>query len=348
MKMKEILAVFFLSLLILGVPYRALAQEESRCLSEDEMTEEMTGYSIYEGKVYFFSCPVNDADPDTFHELNEKETGAYGLAEDGRSVFRAGKKLEGLKPGNYKIKKVEYIDPDDEKPDELVFIYDGNNFFLYSIKIPDTLDVNTVEVITPDYFKDQYHVYQVFYTQHRVERVDGADPDYFSFGYKVAPDAVYWYGRKIKEADPGSFEVGIGYDHEMARDKNNVYNEGNVIYGADTKSFQIYRIPVSDNEALYAHIDKNNYYNPLTLAPEKSLASFETEHTKESSAIGQSVDSYVVQYESKYPGYTPQPARPPYQTKDLIRYSLIALLLGGLGVGFWKKAKKRSSHKAAN
>ncbi len=81
----------------------------------------------------------------------------------------------------------------------------GNSFELGNYKM-DSVDIKTVEVIGKNYLKDKSHIY---------------------FKY-----------MKIKNADPGSFEILCSNYGSFAKDKNMIYFDGHAFKDLDIKSAQ--------------------------------------------------------------------------------------------------------------
>lgn len=55
-------------------------------------------------------------------------------------------------------------------------------------------------------------------------------------GYYMTPSEVYYRGQPITQAIPSSFKK-LG--NSWAKDTNNVYFQGQVVKGADTKTFRV-------------------------------------------------------------------------------------------------------------
>jgi len=304
--MKKTFLIIF-SLLLINCPYYAHAQEEdgyTGCISSEWTDENLDGYKIYQGKVYHYGCPVKEADPNTFREIPKRDEIPLGMAQDSKSLFFGGNKLEGLHPNSYKTKKVQYYDSSDDKQKEMYFLFDKDNEYLYDMNV-DGVDLNTVEIINSGYFKDKNNVYEIDYKNNVVNRIPDANPAFFTFGYNINSDAVYWYGKKIEKADPGSFEVvACDYSSETGKDKNNVYWRGELVYGVDSKSFTSLASNCYDKNAVY---DTSN--NLKMLSTLKELKNGYAADGREN-LVNQTLTSAIQTYETKYPNYTPQPAMP--------------------------------------
>lgn len=55
-------------------------------------------------------------------------------------------------------------------------------------------------------------------------------------GYYMTPSEVYYRGELMSQATPSSFKK-LG--NSWAKDNNNVYFQGNIVKGADPKSFRV-------------------------------------------------------------------------------------------------------------
>jgi hypothetical protein len=123
------------------------------------------------------------------------------------------------------------------------------NFVYREGKVQPYLDPETVRVFPHVYVTDKMAVW-VYATNYymTVDKTD-ADPLTFSVishGYGKDKNSVYYFAKKIINADPRTFTLFRGPDYPSmeglasnwyAKDINNVYYRSSVITGADTKSF---------------------------------------------------------------------------------------------------------------
>lgn len=106
------------------------------------------------------------------------------------------------------------------------------------------------------YFKNDSRVfYGDGYDAHIITEADSASFQLKGiFGYATDKNYVYFAGKKISDADSGTFEIvfhsgeseqtknsefpAIPYESEYARDKNHVFKSGKVLQGIDPKTFR--------------------------------------------------------------------------------------------------------------
>ena len=364
---KQFFTLLLILIIVAFIPFSVHAENEEReCLSSEWIDEDLGGYTVYEGKMYYEYCVVKDADINSFKEINI-EGDIY--ARDRNHLYLMGKTLEGISPYNYKSKKFIYdevIVGEDVYDAYYVVVYDEDTAWLRSMDISDA-DIETLSVIDEGYLKDKNYVYEFkdgvyneqsdTYEEDYIEIFQEADPDYFSFGYNVTNDAVYWYGEKIEESDAESFEI---FHQGYAKDKDNVYFKGKMQHGADVNSF---------TEFGGDFIDKNaEHYEDKIFKDIKAYKQQYIDNNKSPKIVDQSIKSALLDYEEKYPNYTPQPAidpdnPPKHPTLDKLKdritdykylnpvlyYSIfitpVVLVFGAVGYVVWRmrkpKGKKR-------
>jgi len=305
--MKKIIGIFWSAILFIGATQPLFADEcrpfdqTNDCISIEETDDAWEGYTLGEF-VYYGMCQVVCADPKTFKVI-KTSLGFEIYGKDKSHVFFFFFSIDGLNANKFKFKKTELAD--------YYLAYDGINAYLNAMPLPPNADPETFEFLdtssanNTSWFKDANNVYYLEHKEAKLEEItqvlQGADPSFFLFGYKITSEAVYWYGVKIPKADPKSFELmHMGY----AKDKDNVYKDGKVVYGADTKSFHEADI---EGINIFIFIDKNKGYFGIN-APMKTL---KEEHKDSIDSIDQSLKTSVKAYETKYPGYKPKPAQPP-------------------------------------
>lgn len=248
--------------------------------------------------MYFDDLIIENIDAETFE--NPKSINMdYGHDKD--NVYYMGEyTMKGLDPKNYTIGL-----PTNQKNENNIYIsYDEDTFCLkeqcIQVENPSAPQFIGDGLIR---FGKKLYIYNEWDEIRLI--VENSNPEHFITGYKITPDAVYWYGVKIKDVDLNSFEI-MKCDclSETAKDKNNVYFKSSVIYKSDTKSFN--KIVV--DEARYC-ADKYGFYNKdkmnLPLNEMKKLA------PNDINIINQSIKSSILEYKEKYPNYSPQPAIDP-------------------------------------
>lgn len=265
--------------------------------------EVVPGYHNYDGKVYYFDCPLEGVDWKSLKPLTVDGKELFGYVMDKNYIYYKTRRLDGLSPDDFRIKQMA--------DNNEVILYDDDTIYFDAVEVSDSgMDVETFRMENGAYRDDQY-LYMRGQTPDTLDgwvqnfefgRVEGGEPDNYAHGYKITPSAVYWYGKKIEEADPGSFETM--YDG-FAKDKNNVFSDGKVMYGADVESFNRTAPKGID---IYIYVDKNRSYYGVGL---KTIDEVKKETPESANSLNQSIKSALLDYKQKYPGYTPQPAIDP-------------------------------------
>jgi len=300
--MKILIRIFFTLIIFVSFHYLIYGSEcaidyNNDCLTNDQTDEQMQGYTIGVG-VWYGYCEIKCADKTTFKPIKLKNEEFEFFGKDKNHFFFRDTALEGINPNGYKIKETGKSD--------YYLIYDKDTVYLNTILFSQ-IDPATFKFLDTSYetheswFKDKNHVYRLIEADdslnNKLEILSDSDPAFFTFGFNITPNAVYWYGKKIEGVDVGSFKVKLEWGNEIATDKNNVYEKGEVMYGMDVKSFQMYQVDTNDTGAVFP-LSKNN------------ISIFKKEYPSSAQKIDQSLSTAVKEYETKYPNYTPQPAMP--------------------------------------
>ncbi len=289
--------------------------------------------------MYFDDLIVEQIDAKTFKNPSSVNMD-YG--HDKSNVYYQGEHaLNNLEPNTYEIGMInagvynDYIS------------YDEDTFCIKDecIQVNGPVDVEFLEDGLLRFGKELYR-YSEYVGFELI--ADNSDPENFATGYNIVDEAVYWYGNKIEEAEPESFElIGASY----AKDKNNVYHEGMVIYGKDASSFEVYDVKREGKPTLVVKMDKYK------------ADEIKKEYPRESKRINSTIKTLILEYKEKYPGYRPQPAidpdnPPKHPTLDrlwdiitdykylnppvyyLIIYSPVLLVLVVVGFVFWRRKRK--------
>ena len=304
---------FFLSSLLVILLFSSFALSIVASAEYDAEPDDLSrlGYGVhsYEDppRAYYNDCALTGADPNTFEEIQPND-----YAKDKNQVYYHQYPLLGLNPNKVQIKS--YFSPD--KTWLMYAAYDGNITCLRdacSSEInPNNLSLTNDEFIWSGkkvfgYVRSEKS-YRICVDQREEIKyelkliADNADPENFTTGYKITPDAVYWYGKKMEEADVGSFEL---LHFGFAKDKNNVFFEGNIVYGADPQSFV--ETPVGD---VNYYVDKNGFFGDDDGQHYLTVPYMNKKYPKDAQITQNSLSSAISTYESKYPNYTPQPAQP--------------------------------------
>ena len=323
MKKNILLSIFFTLFISFGLlSNKTLAYidfyDESKCLMHDMIDDQLDldWYKVYKGDVYLASCKMKGMDPNTIENLIIDGKRKVSYAQDKNNVYYLSRVLTGLEPGKFKIKTIGRYG---------VILYDDDTIYFDGNDISDVHpDIETLETIE-GYYRDKDFLYKQTYTgttESNVENYDftklkDADPDNFTDGYKITDNAVYWYGKKIEEADAESFKVRFEWSNEIATDKNNVYNKGEVMQGKDVSSFGIFDIKRNGKPTLEVKMDKYK------------ANKIKNKYPKESDNINASLKSSLLKYREKYPHYIPKPAQDPenpdklYNLKRYLDYYIL-------------------------
>jgi hypothetical protein len=203
-------------------------------------------YAKDKNHVYFQGEILEDADPATFKILE-----GYQYAQDAQFVYYQGKILAGADTDTFGIittfvakdnRKVysygELIDSADAQTFEFIDReYYRDRFFVYSgTSVIEGLDPATFEIASTiysappngDYVKDANGAYLLteINGSFELKKLEDADPDTFEvfdhdFRFVKTRSFVYFYGKKMPNVDPASFEI-IHFQY-FAKDKNAVY-----------------------------------------------------------------------------------------------------------------------------
>jgi hypothetical protein len=311
--MKKYFSILTLSIVLSAIFLSSFAEAEEytdlynpdKCTTSEYVDVELSGYSVYEGKAYYGYCMIYGMDPKTIKPLiiNGEKSLSYG--QDKNNVYYQTRILKELIPNKFKIKNIGRYG---------VILYDNNTVYFDGTDITDVNpDLETLKATGDFYYRDKNFLYHQILTDKTPNdiqnfsfiKVAGGDQNNFETGYKITKDAVYWYGKKIEGADPGSFEVvECDYSSKTAKDKNNVYWSGKLAYGIDSKSFTSLASNCYDKNAVY---DTSNNMKMLSTF-NKLKRDYGAENR--SKLVDQTLSAAIKTYETKYPNYTPQPAVP--------------------------------------
>lgn len=214
------------------------------------------------GNVYYRHYPIKNADASTFEVLSDI------WARDKKSVFTVGRRLSKADRNTFQV---------------LNALYAKDKFHAYYLAgILKEADVGSFEVLDPGtwqcevkhslgqtayrheviqgYCRDKDHVFFHVLTIGKPCKVRKADVATFTvlqYGYAKDRANVYFNGNRIVNADPSTFEQLGRY---WSRDQKHVYYGGRIIEGADRDTFEV----VDDSE--YLSRDKFHYYDTDRIA----------------------------------------------------------------------------------
>lgn len=278
--------------------------------------------------MYFDDLIIEQIDAKTF---KNPESINMGYGHDKNNVYYQGEYvLKGLNPKSYKIDSSNIEDKNFNK----VFAYDKNTICIKEQCIESEGGEN-IQMIDDKTFRAKNNIIKFdLYNNLTVIAWDSVS-EIVVPGYEITDDTVYWYGSKIKEADGESFEiVNCDSSKNYAKDKNNIYIKGQVIYNSDVKSFNKVIIDelryCADNRGLYSDNGEINF----------STNDIKKEYPQEVANIEEIIQFTTIEYETKYPGYEPQPATPPIKVGAVFPYGACAIILAVGGVIIARKRKK--------
>lgn len=368
--MKKITTITILFFFLFSFSYQSFAKEnsdipefsfptdENGCTGSEwvENPESFDDYAIHEGYMFDGYCLIKDADIKTFKPLiiDGEELGKYMKDKD--SIYFTTKRLNGLNSNYVKLKQID---------DYGTILYNDEKIYFNGIEVSNSgIDVETFRLENGSY-RDKNYLYEKIKTsgwegpgiqKFILKRVENADPNNYTDGYKITDDAVYWYGKKIEEVNVDSFEVmHLGY----AKDKDNVYYEGVVKHNRDSKTFHRADIEGID---IYVYMDKNKSYSGIE---QKTIKEIKKEIPKSKESLNQSIKSTIQTYRENYPHYIPHPAQDSENSDSLynlkryfdyyildykylnppLYYGIITspfiLIFGIGGFVFWRKRKRK-------
>ena len=192
---------------------------------------------------------IENADLKTFKDLD------YNFAKDKNNIYYKNKKLAGIDAASFE--KIEFnfikdknrlykIDEDEEKNE------------IKLIPINEKVNLENFEEIGGNYYKDDKNLY--YFGENEFKKIEGADPNSFKYDNEnhtfIAKDKnnVYFEGEKVKGIDVNSAE---GIDGLWIKDKNNVFYEGKKLKGISSDNFSYFNGGLSYDKIL---IDKNGIY----------------------------------------------------------------------------------------
>ena len=198
---------------------------------------------------------IKNADLATFEVLNSPYSSSIYFAKDKNNVYYQNKKINGIVADGFEqiqsnfIKdknRLYKIDEDEEKNE------------IKLIPINEKVNLENFEEIGGNYYKDDKNLY--YFGENEFKKIEGADPNSFKYDNEnytfIAKDKnnVYFEGEKVKGIDVKSAE---GIDGLWIKDKNNVFYEGKKLKGISSNNFSCFNGGLSYDKIL---IDKNGIY----------------------------------------------------------------------------------------
>lgn len=241
--------------------------------------------------LYTFGYKLDGIDPKTFETLNyemiKDKNGVYFLEniseENENSEIKTKKlNLKGLDLRSFKkvddsdyyfkdknsiyyedsgnLHKIENADLKTFKDLDYNFAKDKNNIY-YKNKKLDGIDAASFEKIGGNYYKDDKNLY--YFGENEFKKIDGSDPNSFEYDNEnytfIAKDKnnVYFDGEKVKGIDVKSAE---GIDGLWIKDKNSVFYQGKKLEKISSNNFNYFNGGISYDKIL---VDKNGAYKLL-------------------------------------------------------------------------------------
>ena len=198
---------------------------------------------------------IKNADLATFKVLNSPYSSSIYFAKDKNNVYYQNKKINGIVADGFEqiqsnfIKdknRLYKIDEDEEKNE------------IKLIPINEKVNLENFEEIGGNYYKDDKNLY--YFGENEFKKIEGADPNSFKYDNEnhtfIAKDKnnVYFEGEKVKGIDVNSAE---GINGLWIKDKNNVFYEGKKLKGISSDNFSYfngglsYEIILSDKNGVY-------------------------------------------------------------------------------------------------
>ena len=195
---------------------------------------------------------IENADLKTFKDLD------YNFAKDKNNIYYKNKKLDGIDAASFE--KIEFnfikdknrlykIDEDEEKNE------------IKLIPINEKVNLENFEEIGGNYYKDDKNLYH--FGENEFKKIEGADPNSFKYDNEnytfIAKDKnnVYFEGEKVKGIDVKSAE---GVDGLWIKDKNSVFYRGKKLEKISSNNFNYFDGGISYDKIL---VDKNGAYKLL-------------------------------------------------------------------------------------
>ena len=208
---------------------------------------------------------IENADLKTFKDLD------YNFAKDKNNIYYKNKKLDGIDAASFE--KIEFnfikdknrlykIDEDEEKNE------------IKLIPINEKVNLENFEEIGGNYYKDDKNLY--YFGENEFKKIDGSDPNSFEYDNEnytfIAKDKnnVYFDGEKVKGIDVKSAE---GIDGLWIKDKNSVFYRGKKLEKISSNNFNYfdggmsYDIILVDKNGSYKLMENENQKDKIKIIP---------------------------------------------------------------------------------
>ena len=208
---------------------------------------------------------IENADLKTFKDLD------YNFAKDKNNIYYKNKKLDGIDAASFE--KIEFnfikdknglykIDEDEEKNE------------IKLIPLNEKVNLENFEEIGGNYYKDDKNLY--YFGENEFKKIDGSDPNSFEYDNEnytfIAKDKnnVYFDGEKVKGIDVKSAE---GVDGLWMKDKNSVFYQGKKLEKISSNNFNYfdggmsYDIILVDKNGSYKLMENENQKDKIKIIP---------------------------------------------------------------------------------
>ena len=229
-----------------------------KIINSDPVTFIVLGnvYGKDKNGVYYGAQAMNGVDLQSFEVLSSTQISDidnYSYAKDKKFVYYEGKKIEEADTNSFEL---------------LSNYFAKDNSFAYSSgeKI-NGADSVSFQALGTFYAKDKNYAYN---TEGVLRGIDAKSFKIFkNWRYSSDINGVYYYGKgkhKLDNVDIASF---ITLKEEYGKDKNNVYNRGNIIIGFEANSFEVLTETLgwpADEKPIYVKDEKIVKINDQTLS----------------------------------------------------------------------------------
>ena len=195
---------------------------------------------------------IENVDLKTFEALD------YDFAKDKNSVYYENKKLNEIDTSSFEKIEFNFI-----KDKNGLYKIDKNdeNDEIKLIPLNEKVNLENFEEIGGNYYKDDKNLY--YFGENEFKKIDGSDPNSFEYDNEnytfIAKDKnnVYFDGEKVKGIDVKSAE---GIDGLWIKDKNSVFYQGKKLEKISSNNFNYFDGGMSYDIIL---VDKNGAYKLL-------------------------------------------------------------------------------------
>ena len=195
---------------------------------------------------------IENVDLKTFEALD------YDFAKDKNSVYYENKKLNEIDASSFEKIEFNFI-----KDKNGLYKIDKNdeNDEIKLIPINEKVNLKNFEKAGGNYYKDDKNLY--YFGENEFKKIDGSDPNSFEYDNEnytfIAKDKnnVYFDGEKVKGIDVKSAE---GINGLWIKDKNSVFYQGKKLEKISSNNFNYFNGGMSYDKIL---VDKNGAYKLL-------------------------------------------------------------------------------------